>query len=74
MSIIPSKSIINKYTINLQTGKNREIRRIFEAIGCRVIQLKRIEYDSISLESLKVGKNRYLTDNEIESLSISIVD
>ena len=74
MSIIPNKSIINKYTINLQTGKNREIRRIFEAIGCRVIQLKRIEYDSISLESLKVGKNRYLTDNEIESLSISIVD
>ena len=70
-SISACKSAINKYIVTLQTGKNREVRRIFRSIGCTVVKLKRIQYDSVELNNLLAGEYRYLTEKEIKSLSIS---
>ena len=42
------------------TGKNREIRRIFNALGFRVTMLHRIKYGDVSLDALKPGKIRYI--------------
>ena len=42
------------------TGKNREVRRIFEKLDCRVLSLKRISYGDISLGDLKYKSYRYI--------------
>ena len=70
-SISTCKPVANKYTVTLKTGKNREVRRVFRSVGCTVIKLKRIQYDNIKLNNLLVSEYRYLTEKEIQSLSIS---
>ena len=50
----------NIYEVTLMTGKNREIRRIFNTLGFRVTMLHRIKYGDISLDALKPGKIRYI--------------
>ena len=50
----------NIYEVSLTTGKNREIRRVFNALGFRVTMLHRIKYGDISLNTLKPGKIRYI--------------
>lgn len=55
--------------ITIHEGKNRQIRRMCEAIGHPVIKLKRISIGKIKLDKeLKEGQWRYLTENEIEYL------
>lgn len=54
--------------IIIKEGKNRQIRRMFDAIGHPVLYLKRIRIGSISLGSLKTGEWRYLTDKEVLQL------
>ncbi len=48
------------YEVSLATGKNREIRRVFNALGFRVTMLHRIKYGDVSLDALKPGKIRYI--------------
>lgn len=50
----------NKFQVQLMTGKNREVRRIFEKLDCRVVSLKRISYGDISLGDLKYKSYRYI--------------
>ena len=50
----------NIYEVSLMTGKNREIRRIFNTLGFRVTMLHRIKYGDVSLDALKPGKIRYI--------------
>ena len=50
----------NIYEVSLATGKNREIRRVFNALGFRVTMLHRIKYGDVSLDALKPGKIRYI--------------
>jgi len=55
--------------ITIHEGKNRQIRRMCEAIGHPVIKLKRVSIGKIKLDKeLKEGQWRYLTENEIEYL------
>lgn len=53
------------YKIILTEGVNRQIRRMAEICGYKVIDLKRIRIDCISDHNLKSGEWRYLTRNEI---------
>lgn len=57
-----------EFKISIREGRNRQIRRMVEAIKHRVISLKRERIGEISLESLEVGKYRSLTKKEIEYL------
>ncbi|WP_432664839.1 pseudouridine synthase [Wukongibacter baidiensis] len=52
----------------IHEGKNRQIRRMMEAIDHPVITLKRISIGNIELDDLHVGKWRYLTKKEVEYL------
>ena len=52
----------------LAEGKNREIRRLFEAVGLKVLRLKRVQIGPIKLGELPAGKWRTLTEPEIKSL------
>ena len=53
--------------ITLDEGKNREIRRLCEAIGHPVSSLKRISYGALQLGSVAPGEFRIVTDEEMES-------
>lgn len=52
----------------LQEGRNRQIRKMCEALGLEVCRLKRVGIGSIKLGMLKPGKWRNLTAEEINSL------
>lgn len=54
--------------IVIHEGKNREVRRMCEAIDKKVLALHRSKIGLVDLEGLKIGKWRYLTDTEIHSL------
>lgn len=52
-------------TVTLREGKNREVRRLFEAIGHEVTRLKRVAFGRLTLGDLKPGEWRELTDAEV---------
>jgi 23S rRNA pseudouridine2605 synthase len=54
--------------IALCEGRNRELRRMFEALGLNVERLQRIQIGKIKLGELPSGKWRTLTETEIKSL------
>ncbi len=54
--------------LELAEGKNREIRRLCEALGFRITRLQRIRIGAIPLGELPPGKWRTLTEPEIKSL------
>jgi len=56
------------YKIELHEGRRREIRRMFEAIGFRVLLLRRIKFAGLTLDGLNPGDWRYLTDKEVQTL------
>lgn len=56
------------FRIILTQGLNRQIRRMCEAFGYRVLQLKRIRVMNIRLEGLKTGHWRNLTHKELTEL------
>ena len=57
-----------KLQITIFEGRNREIRKMFESIDKKVIYLKRIKIEGLSLGSLKRGEYRALSQKEIEYL------
>jgi 23S rRNA pseudouridine2605 synthase len=57
------------YHVVIMEGRQREVRRMWEAVGAKVNRLKRVRYGSVMLESaLKVGRWRHLSDKEIDEL------
>ena len=57
-----------KLEITITEGKNREVRKIFEAVGKNVVFLCRRKIGELSLGGLSRGSARYLTDREIAYL------
>ena len=51
--------------VELTEGKNREIRRIFESIGHKVLRLKRTAFGSLTLGDMQPGQFLYLAKEEI---------
>ncbi len=54
--------------VTIHEGRNRQVRKMFEAIGHQVVMLKRIGFGPISLEDLPRGTWRRLTGREINML------
>ncbi|GIO65278.1 MULTISPECIES: pseudouridine synthase [Paenibacillus] len=55
-------------TITIHEGRNRQVRRMFDAISHKVIRLKRVSFGDLQLDNLKRGLYRHLTSNEVEAL------
>jgi 23S rRNA pseudouridine2605 synthase len=53
--------------VTLREGKNREIRRLFEAVGHQVTRLKRISFGALSLGDLAPGQWRELNESELST-------
>lgn len=54
--------------IEMHEGKNRQIRRMFQALGYEVEELERVEFAGLRVNDLKPGEWRELTATEIKSL------
>jgi 23S rRNA pseudouridine2605 synthase len=67
ISIIPrTKRRVLEFV--LREGKNREVRRMVEAVGGKVRKLHRIAYGSITAEGLSRGEWRFLSRREVQDL------
>ena len=67
-STITLRKVSNKEShliVGLTEGKNREIRRMFEALGSQVTALKRVAFGKLKLGTLKPGEFREITRKEI---------
>ena len=54
--------------IEIHSGKNRIVRRIFESLGYRVIKLDRVYFAGLTKKGLKRGDWRFLTEMEVNML------
>ena len=54
--------------IEIHSGKNRIVRRIFESLGYRVIKLDRVQFAGLTKKGLRRGDWRFLTEKEVEML------
>lgn len=68
ISLLSSSTKESFLRVEIHEGRKREIRRLFDVIGHRVIELQRIKFGNLSLGNLKKGKWRYLTRDEIGRL------
>ncbi|HXI32109.1 MAG TPA: pseudouridine synthase [Vicinamibacterales bacterium] len=54
-------------TVELRSGKNREVRRLFEAIGHEVTRLKRVKFGGLELGTLEPGQWRDVSREELRA-------
>ena len=65
---IDKEKNISRLEITIHEGKNREVRKMCEAVGKKVKALHRTKIGNISVKSLKIGEWRYLKEDEVKSL------
>jgi 23S rRNA pseudouridine2605 synthase len=58
----------SRLIITIHEGRKRQVRKMFEAVGHPVINLKRIAYGQLRLGSLPSGSYRYLSAEELKKL------
>ena len=68
LRILRRKKWSTTLEIIIHEGKKRQVRKMFQAIGHPVLFLKRTAYGGLQLGSLKSGKYRILTKNEIKKI------
>ncbi len=54
--------------IEIHSGRNRIVRRIFESLGYRVVKLDRVQFAGLTKKNLRRGDWRFLTEREVETL------
>lgn len=58
----------NEVGIEIHSGKNRIVRRIFESLGYKVVKLDRVFFAGLTKKGLRRGEWRYLTEQEVNFL------
>ena len=61
---------ISRLEITIHEGKNRQIRKMCESIGKKVLALHRSKIGNIDVKSIKIGEWRYLKDSEVKELIV----
>lgn len=59
---------ISRLEITIHEGKNRQVRKMCEAVGRKVLALHRSKIGNIGVKDLELGMWRYLTKKEVENL------
>ena len=62
---IDEEKDISRVQITIHEGKNRQVRRMCDAIGKRVLALHRSKIGNLEVKDLKIGTWKYLTEKEI---------
>ena len=66
--ILKQESLFTDVLITIHEGRNRQIRRMVEALGHQVIRLKRVKYGPVELGTLARGEWRELSAQEVSDL------
>lgn len=69
---IDKEKNISRIQVVIHEGKNRQVRKMCEAIGKKVLALHRSKIGKIDVKDLELGKWRYLTKDEIKSFKKDI--
>jgi 23S rRNA pseudouridine2605 synthase len=54
--------------LTIREGRKRQVRRMLETVGHRVVELERVAFGPLGLRGLEPGKSRRLTKAEVERL------
>ena len=65
---IDKEKQITRIKISIHEGKNRQIRKMCKFISKKVLSLHRSSIGNIGVNNLKIGKWRYLSQNEVKSI------
>ncbi len=68
VEILDSQPGATVVKIIIHEGRNRQVRKMFEAVGVKVKHLKRIAVGKVELGNLPLGRWRYLTSHEVNYL------
>lgn len=68
---IDEEKNISRLEIIIHEGKNRQVRKMCESVGKKVIALHRSKIGSIGVKDLKIGEWRYLKQNEVNLLMVT---
>lgn len=68
VELIDSEPNSNLVRITIHEGKNRQVRKMFEAVGVKVKELRRISIGKVEIGNLPYGRWRHLTSHEINYL------
>ncbi|NDV77697.1 pseudouridine synthase [Dysgonomonas sp. 511] len=63
-----SEDMLNVVGIEIHSGRNRIVRRIFEKLGYQVMKLDRVYFAGLTKKNIPRGKWRYLTEKEVNML------
>ncbi len=65
---IDEQKNISRVEITIHEGKNRQVRKMCEAIGKKVLALHRAKIGNLGVKDLKLGTWRYMTKREVEEI------
>ena len=65
---IDTEKKISRVEITIHEGKNRQVRKMCEAVGRKVIALHRSKIGNLGVKDLKLGTWRYMTKKEVEGI------
>jgi len=66
--VVRDESLYSDILVTIHEGRNRQVRRMFDAVGHKVLLLRRVQFGPLNLGDLKRGQWRELTQEEIDVL------
>ena len=66
--VVRDDALYSDIIVSIHEGRNRQVRRMFDAVGHKVLLLRRIRFGPLELGDLRRGEWRELTAQEIETL------
>ena len=70
--IVKKETFATSVLVTIHEGRNRQVRRMFEATEHKVLQLRRVSFGPLQLGDLRRGEWRELTDAEIRKLKVTL--
>jgi 16S rRNA uridine-516 pseudouridylate synthase and related pseudouridylate synthases len=64
-----AEDVLNVVGIEIHSGRNRIVRRIFEKLGYQVVKLDRVYFAGLTKKNIPRSKWRYLTEKEVNHAS-----
>lgn len=72
VTVLKTSNTITLLEMTIHEGRNRQIRRMCETVGIKLLELQRIKFGSLALGNLREGQFRRLTESEISSLKKAV--
>ena len=70
--IVKLEAFATQVLVTIHEGRNRQVRRMFEAVGHQVLQLRRVKFGPLELGDLRRGEWRELRPEEVKALKASL--